>query len=104
LYGFFSIFIYFYPGIRGIINHKLETIIREKVFKRLLKKEKIFFTEYRAGDLLTRLTDDISGFPKTAWFLCSGIFRAFNAFCILVLSFNVFVGFAFYNNCFYISK
>lgn len=91
-YSFFGIFIYFYPGLRGVINYKLETIIRARIFKKLLNKNKKFYYRFTSGDLLTRLTDDIIGYPKTSWFLCSGIFRAFNAFCILGISLFFMLG------------
>ncbi len=39
---------------------------------------------------MTRLTDDIGGFPKIAWFCCSGIFRAVESaskfiFCVVFM-------------------
>ncbi|PKK90847.1 MAG: hypothetical protein CVV64_08175 [Candidatus Wallbacteria bacterium HGW-Wallbacteria-1] len=86
IFGSVQFFANLYPGIRGWMNHKLEMIIRDRVFRKLLDKGPGFFFKYRSGDILTRLTDDLSGFPKTAWFMSSGIFRAFNAFCVLFFS------------------
>jgi len=65
-----------YPGVRAMINAKLEMDIRQFYFSEILSKPYRFFQRFRTGDLVTRLTDDIGGFPKIAWFCCSGIFRA----------------------------
>lgn len=66
----------FYPGFRALINSKLEMDVRQFHFNTILGKGFRFFNRFRTGDLVTRLTDDIGGFPKIAWFCCSGIFRA----------------------------
>ncbi|MCX7025415.1 MAG: ABC transporter ATP-binding protein [Spirochaetes bacterium] len=66
----------FFPAIRGATNSFLEHIIRMKYFRSVLDKDSRFFATFRSGDVVTRLTDDIYDFPKLAWFLCSGIFRA----------------------------
>lgn len=66
----------FYPGFRALINAKLEMDVRQFYFNTILGKGFRFFNKFRTGDLVTRLTDDIGGFPKIAWFCCSGIFRA----------------------------
>ena len=76
-----------YPGARAVVNSKLEMDVREFYFAEVLRKSQRFFQRFRTGDLVTRLTDDIGGFPKIAWFCCSGIFRAVEsigkfAFCI----------------------
>ena len=65
-----------YPGVRAMINCKLEMDIRRYYFGVILEKGYKFFHRFRTGDLVTRLTDDISNHPKIAWFSCSGIFRA----------------------------
>jgi ATP-binding cassette subfamily B protein len=65
-----------YPGARAVVNSKLEMDIREHYFGQVIGKGQRFFQRFRTGDLVTRLTDDIGGFPKIAWFCCSGIFRA----------------------------
>ncbi len=67
---------YLYPGFRAMLNAKLEMDIREHYFATIISKGHRFFQKFRTGDLVTRLTDDIGGFPKIAWFSCSGIFRA----------------------------
>jgi len=65
-----------YPGIRGLINVRLEMDIRQFYFEQIVHKSSRFFQHFRTGDLVTRLSDDIGGWPKIAWFCCSGIFRA----------------------------
>lgn len=66
----------FFPGIRGALNIVFDYIVRKKYFASLTEKDYRFFSEFSSGDLVTRLTSDINDFPKLAWFLCSGIFRA----------------------------
>jgi ATP-binding cassette subfamily B protein len=41
-----------------------------------LSKAILFFSALSSPDIVTRLSSDINDFPKLAWFLCSGIFRA----------------------------
>ena len=79
-----------YPGVRAMINAKLGMDIRRYYFARIIQKGYAFFQKLRTGDLVTRLTDDIEGFPKIAWFCCSGIFRAIESsskfiFCMAVM-------------------
>ena len=68
-----------YPGVRGWINMKFEHSLRMRYFTDITEKDYKFFNKFRTGDLVTRLTNDLTDFPKIAWFLCSGIFRAFNS-------------------------
>ncbi|MFQ3547862.1 MAG: ABC transporter ATP-binding protein [Termitinemataceae bacterium] len=65
-----------FPGIRGAVNVVFEHLIRLKYFKTIIEQDYRFFSHFRSGDIVTRLTDDIYDFPKLGWFLCSGIFRA----------------------------
>lgn len=74
--GFARSLAYLYPGFRAMLNAKLEMDIRQHYFAAIINKGYRFFQKFRTGDLVTRLTDDIGGFPKIAWFSCSGIFRA----------------------------
>ncbi len=74
--GFARSLAHFYPSFRAMINAKLGMDVREHYFSRILEKGHAFFQKFRTGDLVTRLTDDIEGFPKIAWFSCSGVFRA----------------------------
>lgn len=66
----------YYPATRAYINGRIEMQVRERYFDVVLKKGYRFFQRFRTGDLVTRLTDDISEYPRIAWFSCSGIFRA----------------------------
>ena len=66
----------FFPGVRGALNVVFDYIIRKKYFAKLTEKDYRFFSRFASGDIVTRLTSDINDFPKLAWFLCSGIFRA----------------------------
>lgn len=66
----------FFPGIRGATNVVFEYLIRQKYFAKILGKDHLFFQKFKTGDLVTRLTSDITEFSSVSWFLCSGIFRA----------------------------
>jgi ABC-type multidrug transport system fused ATPase/permease subunit len=70
----------FYPGFRAWMNLKLEKGVRERVFDSILGKDHTFFGKLRTGDLVTRLTEDISEYPRIAWFGCSGVFRFIDSF------------------------
>ena len=76
----------FYPAFRGWVNIRFENFLRMFYFRFILDKDYRFFLKYRTGDVVTRLTDDLSDFPKISWFLCSGIFRAVNSFSIIMFS------------------
>jgi len=65
-----------YPGTRAMLNARIEMDVRQTYFGKIIEKGYKFFNRFRTGDLVTRLTDDIGGFPKIAWFSCSGVFRA----------------------------
>jgi ATP-binding cassette subfamily B protein len=65
----------FYPGFRMWMNLNIEKAVRGRVFISILAKDHTFFGRFRTGDLVTRLTDDISEYPRIAWFGCSGVFR-----------------------------
>lgn len=80
----------FFPGIRGALNMVFDYIIRNKYFSNIEEKDYRFFSKYTTGDLATRLTSDISDFPRLSWFMCSGIFRAVEStskvvFCIVAM-------------------
>ena len=75
-----------YPGIRGWVNMRFEHSLRVFYFKHILTKDFTFFQKFRTGDIVTRLTDDLSDFPRVSWFLCSGIFRAFNSFSMILFA------------------
>ncbi len=73
-----------YPFFRARMYLILEKGLRNLAFESILKKDYRFFLKFRTGDLVTRLTEDLSGFSKVSWFACSGIFRAFNSSSILI--------------------
>jgi ATP-binding cassette, subfamily B, multidrug efflux pump len=79
-----------YPMLRARVNGCFEMAVRKEYFGRILDKSHRFFLEHRTGDIVTRLTEDISSFLKIAWFLCSGIFRAVDSgvgliFCVAAM-------------------
>lgn len=76
----------FYPCIRAVVNLRFEHSLRMMYFKHVSGKDFRFFQHFRTGDIVTRLTDDLSDYPKISWFLCSGIFRAFNSFSMILFS------------------
>lgn len=75
-----------YPAFRAWVNLRFENFLRMFYFKFIVGKDHRFFLKYRTGDVVTRLTDDLSDFPKISWFLCSGIFRAVNSFSLILFS------------------
>lgn len=71
-------------NMRAYLNARLEWSIRSRLFRHLIRLSPLFYTRYSAGDLVTRLTDDISDDMKLAWFLCSGFFRCLEAACVVI--------------------
>ena len=65
-----------FPGVRSAVNAVCDYLVRKRYFGIVLEKDYRFFSAFRSGDVVTRLTDDIHDHPKLSWFLCSGIFRA----------------------------
>jgi ATP-binding cassette subfamily B protein len=79
--GFAGFIANLYPGIRGAANIVFEYSIRSKFFRKVMEKDHRFHAAFRTGDITTRLTDDINNDgQKLSWFMCSGIFRAIDAF------------------------
>ncbi|MCX8012824.1 MAG: ABC transporter transmembrane domain-containing protein, partial [Rectinema sp.] len=79
-----------FPGIRGALNMVFDYAVRKRYFGEVMRKDARFFSHFRSGDVITRLTSDISDFPKLSWFLCSGIFRAVESaskvlFCVAAM-------------------
>ncbi len=79
-----------FPGVRGALNIVFDYLVRKKYFGEVVRKDMRFFGKFRSGDVITRLTSDISDFPKLSWFLCSGIFRAVESaskvtFCVAAM-------------------
>lgn len=79
----------FYPSFRAFMNVRFEHSLRMFYFKHILRKDYTFYHKFRTGDIVTRLTDDLSEFSSVSWFLCSGIFRAFNSFSMIAFSLAV---------------
>ncbi|MFN8358547.1 MAG: ABC transporter ATP-binding protein [Candidatus Kapaibacterium sp.] len=97
-----AIWLYFFVGIihelfsrmlplsRARMNFRIAEQVRTYYYNVFTKKGYQFFQNYRTGDLLTRLTDDIDGaHDRIAWFGCSGIMRPIEA--VLVLGFSLTV-------------
>ena len=57
-----------YPFVRAYLNLRIERHVRETYVGEILKKGYRFFQKFRTGDLVTRLTDDVTGYPKISWF------------------------------------
>ena len=64
-------------GHRAYLNTIFEWEIRQAAFSGITTKGPDFFNRFKTGDLVTRMTDDIS--EKISWFACSGIFRFYEA-------------------------
>ncbi|TNE85051.1 MAG: ABC transporter ATP-binding protein [Deltaproteobacteria bacterium] len=71
-------------GSRSVMNATIQWRARQRVFDHLTELDPSFFRRWRTGDLVTRLYDDAG--DKISWFLCSGVFRAFEALLIVVSS------------------
>jgi len=68
--------------MRARLNLRFDFGVRMRAFESILRMGPTFFSRFRTGDLVTRLTDDIT--EKLSWYLCSGIFRLVEA-VILIL-------------------
>lgn len=79
----------FYPAVRGWVNIRFENMLRMFYFKFILGKDFRFFQKFRTGDVVTRLTDDLTDYSKISWFMCSGIFRAVNSFSLIMFTLAV---------------
>ena len=67
---------------RAWMNVKLEWIYRQRGFDATTQMGPDFFNHFRTGDLVTRMTDDVA--EKMSWFACSGIFRFYEALCLVI--------------------
>ncbi len=81
----------FYPSFRAWMNLRIESEVRADAFGRILEKDYRFQRAFRTGDVVTRLTDDVSEYPRLAWFCCSGIFRAIDSAARLLFSLGAMV-------------
>jgi len=69
-------------GTRSVMNSRIQWRARRRVFEHLSKVDASFYRRWRAGDLVTRLSDD--GGQKISWFLCSGVFRTLEAVLVVI--------------------
>lgn len=83
----------FYPAFRAWMNLNIEKAVRARVFGSILAKDHTFFGRFRTGDLVTRLTDDITDYPRIAWFSCSGVFRFLDSSARVVFCVGAMVAF-----------
>ena len=77
---------------RAWMNVRLEWEIRRDAFNHVVTMDRNFFHRFTTGDLVARLSDDIS--EKISWFGCSGVFRFVQACFTLTAA----VGMMFYLN------
>ncbi|MEW6413224.1 MAG: ABC transporter ATP-binding protein [Candidatus Zixiibacteriota bacterium] len=75
----------FVQGHRAWMNLRLEWLFRQDAFDDITHKGPDFFSKFRTGDLVTRMTDDVA--EKLSWFACSGIFRLYEA--LLMVTFTI---------------
>ena len=78
-------------GTRAWTNIRMERDIRQRMFEHLIRLGRSFFQKFRTGDIVTRLTDDLSTDMKLPWFVCSGIFRTVEALCMVVFGLAVMI-------------
>ncbi|MEQ1570969.1 MAG: ABC transporter transmembrane domain-containing protein, partial [Myxococcota bacterium] len=64
-------------GARSYMNREITRIARVFAIDRLADADPELIASWRAGDWVARLHDDAD--EKSSWFLCSGIFRAWEA-------------------------
>jgi ATP-binding cassette subfamily B multidrug efflux pump len=72
-------------GHRAYLNIRFEREFRQSAFDDATKKGPDFFTRFNTGDLVTRMTDDVSE-DKLSWFACSGIFRFYESLTVIAFS------------------
>ncbi|MCA9782852.1 MAG: ABC transporter ATP-binding protein [Candidatus Cloacimonetes bacterium] len=74
------------PVSRAKANLDLGMAIRMRTLHTVLRKKPAFYTRYRSGDLVTRLTDDVDTEDKLSWYSCSGVMRPVEASLVLIFS------------------
>ena len=74
------------PSTRYFLNLKFGRAIKLDHFDGILRKNHRFFSRFRSGDLITRLTDDVDGDLKLSWFSASGVMRPVEASLTLLFS------------------
>jgi ATP-binding cassette subfamily B protein len=68
-------------NVRVRMNLAFDAGVRLRAVEHLLRKGPGALQGLRTGDVVTRLTDDVT--EKLAWFMCSGVFRLLEASAIL---------------------
>jgi ATP-binding cassette subfamily B protein len=90
--GFGNFLVYsFMMGARAWTNIRLERDLRQRMFEHIIRLGRSFFMKFRTGDIVTRLTDDLSTDMKLPWFICSGIFRTVEALCMVVFGLIIMI-------------
>ncbi len=79
------------PVTRAKANLDQGMSIRMRTLATILRKRPGFYTRYRSGDLVTRLTDDLDNEDKLLWYSCSGVLRPIEASLVLVFSLVVMI-------------
>lgn len=79
--GQFAVYVLL-QGARSIVNAAIQWRVRQNIFEHLATLQPGFYERWRTGDLVTRLSDDAG--EKISWFLCSGVFRTFEASLIVL--------------------
>lgn len=69
--------------LRSVMNVRIPWLARRQLFDHLSQLPPSFYRRWRAGDVVTRLTDDAG--EKISWFLCSGVFRAAEAALVVLV-------------------
>ena len=67
--------------VRMRLNLSFEYGVRLRGIEYLTRMGHSFFNRFRIGDIVTRLMDDVN--EKLSWYMCSGIFRVFEASAII---------------------
>lgn len=84
--GVAHFFVYiFLQGSRARVNVRFDYAVRLRAFEYLVRMGPSFFARFRTGDLVTRLTDDVS--DKLSWYMCSGLLRTLEA--VTLIAFGV---------------
>ena len=69
-------------GARSVMNQVIVASLRQRVIGAVIDADPDALRAWRVGDLVARLHEDAG--ERTAWFLCSGVFRAWEAALIAV--------------------
>ena len=75
--------------LRARMNLRFDFGVRTRAFEHALGAPSEALQAFRIGDLVTRLTDDVT--EKLAWFMCSGIFRLVEALTIIAFGATMMV-------------